>query len=1560
MGDFQNGTTFLNTEIFSDPGNLTLNDTLSAGSPVLEENPISLYGGMDAYISSQGGRQNRNYGALASVNTALMNEQRALVYVNLSSFQGFDIITSSELLLKLESADSAESQNMSMHQVNASWVEGTGIGGGGSPDGVTWDSRDGIVNWVQPGGDFNPVPEDIVAQIQDQPTWYRWDITQLFRAWINGTAPNYGTILIPIGTPSPTDEKRFHSKDFGAQGSRPRISVNYISNEGGVANGTFVSRAFDGGSVVKWGNISWDSTLPSQTNVSIQTRSGDCLGNWTSWSQTYASPLGSQIGSPSSQCLQYKVEMETYNRTKKPILEEVRIDYWEYTPDGSVETEDFAPSNWVSWIDFNCSSDLPPGTNITFWYSTNSGTTWTEIFQGEGLQSIMLPVIRFRANLTTTNASLTPTLFWMDVTYEFFGALDHIHMSLATWTGTTDESIDLDAIGHDAFHHATPFTQKWETDDPWGSVDSSGVFLPGKVGTWSVYCNNSDDSITNYTVVNVLPGGTSRIEVDPWDPGTLTTDQSLIFNATGYDSRGNPLGAVVANWSVAGGIGSISPGPSSFALFNPTQPGLGTITADDGIGHSNTTNTIQVVVGSMSRVGIEPWSPGTLTADESVNLTAYAYDADGNQIGTTSVNWTVNGGIGNILPGPSVNSTFEAVTAGTGTVTINDGLGHSNTTDMITVVAGALNSIQVQPDPVVIEHDENQNFTATGYDSDGNIAPIVSSTWDTNAGTITNSSVDTATLRAQGSELTGGWINITAVLQNNVTGSANVSVVVTNVQPMILGTIPDQLKPEDYGSWILDLSSFASDPQDPLSDLTWFFTNHDSSLTTVSGDNVIGNHILTFTTVPNAYGVNDLTIWLRDRDGYTDSQGLTIDIDPVNDRPTIQSITPFTLHYDDPYSYYFYDYVYDVETSKENLTLTSSDPDHISFDGLWGTFTYPEEFKDLTLYPIVTVHDEEDGEMSTVLAITVSEDYVPVLTRDLPDVVLLEGEEILGYFDLDDYFDDPDEDSLFFTSGNVHVDITINDDHSVDFKAPVDWSGEEIVTFRAIDPLNARAEDIVLITVIPVNDPPTISGVPDLVVHYDDPARPEYNYTFDLAPYVDDVDNDTSELIITTNDPTHIFFFGKQNTVMVIHYPQSMNGQVFLVRITVSDGLSSAYQDISISITDNWPPEIYSSIPDITFFEDTSLPSAFKIDDYFTDPDGDDLTFSSLSSDVLITIDNDTLLVSLSSTQDWFGVEYVTFRATDTYGALMEQTVKVTVLPVNDAPTILEIPDQQVRKNQIFTLDLTQYVYDIDNSFSELTITAQGDFPNTLSIAGSILIFSYRAEGMDSVRLEVGDGDETAYITFNVRILGPPPPSIWDVIYWPWSLITALLAGVIIFVFARWFFAKIHIDEVFLIYRNGSLISHCVIERESDIDEDIFSNMLTAIQEFIRDSFKEVEDAPVKKIEFGKQKIIIERGKEVYLAVVYSGLDTKRNLQPIKEATEEIEKKFATELANWDGFIFRFSGVENILRKHLGDLKTGKDVDTTKADAKVQSKGQTSQLPEHAAEGEGSLEEALK
>ncbi|UCD92094.1 MAG: hypothetical protein JSV43_07655 [Methanobacteriota archaeon] len=909
-----------------------------------------------------------------------------------------------------------------------------------------------------------------------------------------------------------------------------------------------------------------------------------------------------------------------------------------------------------------------------------------------------------------------------------------------------------------------------------------------------------------------------------------------------------------------------------------------------------------------------------MTADDTMVFDAYHYDSDDNIIGPASVSWFVNGGIGTIPIGPSVFGTFDATTIGSGNVSCDDGLGHSNNTRDFSVTVGALDHIILTPSLANLYVNQEQLFQASGFDWDGNPVSIVSSSWETNAGTIIGSTMTDATLKASNATLSDGWIRITATSQGNVVGAAIVNVLDEPQNPTITQVIPNQEKREDYGSWVLDLSSYASDAQDNLTELSWYFIGVDRSIVQITGENVPGNHLITFTTVQDAYGNNSASIWLKDSDGNVDSQLIWVNIIPDNDRPVIESITPFSLHYDVPYPYHFYDYVFDVETPKLDLNLTCSDMEHTVVNGLWITFTYPEEFLGTTVYPRVTVRDEGGLEAVTLIAITVTDDNVPVLERELPDVTLLEDQILRDHFDLDDYFSDPDNDSLYYVHGNTHVNITIDDvDHTVDFWADSDWFGVETVSFKAIDPHNARAEDLIIVTVLPVNDPPKISGVPDLVVHYDTPSVPDYEYTFDLSPYVTDVDNPPSELTVDTNYPLYIQFSPPDNLVMIIHFPESMKGVTLDVAITVSDGSSMNTDIIQITVSEDWPPELVNPPQDRVFYEDTVLSDAFNISLSFWDRDGDLLIYSYGHQQVHVSINNITGYVSFSAEQDWFGSERVTFRATDPYGGLAECWITVTVIAVNDAPRIDDIPKQIINSSQSWTLDLSRYAYDVDNDFADLEITLANNYPNHVYEVGGIIVFEYPLDAThDFVLVTVSDGEWTSYASFEVEIIPPVSDIVPDTASWIWLLITAILTSIIAALLAKKYLGAMKIEDAYVIYKSGKLIDHITRHESLKVDEDVFSAMLTAIKNYADGSITQDGQERLRTMEFGRKRILIERGEFVYLAVVYTGTETKRNIESLREVLLRTERHYEEELIDWSGNLEDLDGLTDEVRDIFG------------------------------------------
>ncbi|MGQ9587417.1 MAG: FG-GAP-like repeat-containing protein [Thermoplasmata archaeon] len=151
-------------------------------------------------------------------------------------------------------------------------------------------------------------------------------------------------------------------------------------------------------------------------------------------------------------------------------------------------------------------------------------------------------------------------------------------------------------------------------------------------------------------------------------------------------------------------------------------------------------------------------------------------------------------------------------------------------------------------------------------------------------------------------------------------------------------------------------------------------------------------------------------------------------------------------------------------------------------------------------------------------------------------------------------------------------------------------------------------------------------------------------------------------------------------------------------------------------------------------------------------------------------------------------------------------------------------------------------------------------------------------------------------------------------VVWPYLLAAAILAA---FGTAAYFMreAKIAVDETFLIYNDGRLISHSTRRLKPGMDDQVLGGMLTAIQDFVKDSFKDVTSFTLRKLEFGEKSVLIEKGAHLYLAVILHGKASKKVAAKMQRVVDEIEKAFARHLREWDGDLDRLRGVNDIVKK---------------------------------------------
>ena len=109
------------------------------------------------------------------------------------------------------------------------------------------------------------------------------------------------------------------------------------------------------------------------------------------------------------------------------------------------------------------------------------------------------------------------------------------------------------------------------------------------------------------------------------------------------------------------------------------------------------------------------------------------------------------------------------------------------------------------------------------------------------------------------------------------------------------------------------------------------------------------------------------------------------------------------------------------------------------------------------------------------------------------------------------------------------------------------------------------------------------------------------------------------------------------------------------------------------------------------------------------------------------------------------------------------------------------------------------------------------------------------------------------------------------------------------------------IQELFLIYDDGRLMAHATLHDSSTVDSDILSSMLTAIGDFIKDSFQADEDSGLENLKYGKINLYIQRCQPLYLAGVISGNPPEDFGVRMNEFVSEINEEFSYKIKNWKG-----------------------------------------------------------
>lgn len=115
------------------------------------------------------------------------------------------------------------------------------------------------------------------------------------------------------------------------------------------------------------------------------------------------------------------------------------------------------------------------------------------------------------------------------------------------------------------------------------------------------------------------------------------------------------------------------------------------------------------------------------------------------------------------------------------------------------------------------------------------------------------------------------------------------------------------------------------------------------------------------------------------------------------------------------------------------------------------------------------------------------------------------------------------------------------------------------------------------------------------------------------------------------------------------------------------------------------------------------------------------------------------------------------------------------------------------------------------------------------------------------------------------------------------------------------------VEEVFLIHREtGGLLQHVSAQKNVSEDADMVSAMLTAIQDFAHDSFKETENAQLDSLQLNDFSVWIERSPDAILAGVIRGNPPLNLREVFKEAIEAIQFVQGDDFEEYEGDTTKF------------------------------------------------------
>jgi hypothetical protein len=343
---------------------------------------------------------------------------------------------------------------------------------------------------------------------------------------------------------------------------------------------------------------------------------------------------------------------------------------------------------------------------------------------------------------------------------------------------------------------------------------------------------------------------------------------------------------------------------------------------------------------------------------------------------------------------------------------------------------------------------------------------------------------------------------------------------------------------------------------------------------------------------------------------------------------------------------------------------------------------------------------------------------LPTLTFREDDSVTVPCSSLYSF--IVDPDDSPGAIGLRFESfGHLHCIIR---DGNLAVAPDANWYGRDSITVIAVDPHGLRDSATMYVAVLPENDPPMVSGIPELAFAADSTV------VIFLDRYVSDVDDSLDRLSWTGRFPSGDAVSRSPKANWILRGTAPRRGDS-------GDRTAGTFSSRKVSA---------DAIPE---------------------------TLDSFSDSLAVTIDPLTHTATFRA-QKHFGADGLIclFAATDPSGGIGTDTVVVSVFPRNASPRLADVPPLQFAEDDsLFAPALAwhQFVVDKDDSISTLNWDVRGGHHTTIRRlqGGFVLRCGANWHGVDTLSLIVRDpwgGADTTALPLRVWSV-PDAPTITSV-----------------------------------------------------------------------------------------------------------------------------------------------------------------------------------------------------